>query len=245
MGKKNKRKGHPKPHYRGKPLWQLLENLPNYGVGRLIVRGSFQQDEEHPSYMRILTVDMTSKSIKHPDNPKNANKIRIPVTVERVYRGVIFPRPCNIQSTSYLADFILVPEAEEEKFVRNSKTSSECNYVYWTAGQKKRIRERIGQGMTPEEAKQREREIMAREEAEKNGSTSKESYNQNQSNFEDNFDDDVDEEDESFGSKNFSKDQVQKSSTAAKVTEQGSSCCSKRSFSHKTNEVSAKLTKYN
>lgn len=54
-GKKNKRKGHTKPHYRGKPLQQLLKNLSNHDVGRLIVRGSSH------SYMCILTVDMASK----------------------------------------------------------------------------------------------------------------------------------------------------------------------------------------
>ncbi|XP_018802346.1 PREDICTED: uncharacterized protein LOC108977208 [Bactrocera latifrons] len=225
MGKKNKRKGHPKPHYRGQPLWQLLENLPNHGVGRLIVRGSFQQDEEHPSYMRILTVDMTSKSIKHPDNPKNANKIRIPVTVEKVWRGVIFPRPQNIQSTSYLPDYILIPEAEEEKFVRNAKTASECNYVYWTAGQKKRIRERIEQGMSPEEAKQREKERIALQEAEDEGS------------------DDIDEDDESFGYQHFPEKHVRKNSAAANKTGQETCRGSKRSWPQKSNEVSAKLRK--
>ncbi|XP_011214507.1 uncharacterized protein LOC105234009 [Bactrocera dorsalis] len=240
MGKKNKRKGHPKPHYGGKPLWQLLENLPNHGVGRLIVRGSFRQDEEHPSYMRILTVDMTSKSIKHPDNPKNVNKIRIPVTVEKVWRGVISPKPCNIQSTSYLPDYILIPEAEEEKYVRNAKTASECNYVYWTAGQKKRIKESIEQGMSPEEAKQREKERIALQEAEAGGSTSSGSFNQNQSIFEDNFDDDIDEDDDH---QNFPERQVQKNSASANKIGHGPSRGSKRSWPQKSNKVSAKLRK--
>ncbi|XP_011186150.1 uncharacterized protein LOC105214422 [Zeugodacus cucurbitae] len=242
MGKRNKRRCHPKPYYKGKPLWQLLKNLPNHGVGRLIIRSSFQQDEKQPSYMRILAVDMATKTIKNPNKPNN---IKIPVTVERKLRGVIFPRPVNIQSTSYLSDFMLIPETEEEKLLRNSKTASEYNYVYWSVAQKRRIRKMIAGGMSPEEAKQREKKRKAREDAEVQECAV---LNRNQTNFEDNFDDYIDEEetDELCDSQNFPKEQIQKYPAFSKEKFSGQSYGSKRSCSQSSipEEVSsAKWTK--
>lgn len=41
--------------FKGKPLWEILGNLKNFGVGRLVIRNRFQRYPE-PCYMRILKV---------------------------------------------------------------------------------------------------------------------------------------------------------------------------------------------
>ncbi|XP_053955220.1 uncharacterized protein LOC128861256 [Anastrepha ludens] len=211
--KKKSRGGRPGVHYRGKPLWELLENLPDYGVGRLIIRGSFQQKEDEPSYMRILEVDMASKA---PDKRKK-NKIRVPVKVQRIFRGIKYPRPVNICSTSYLYDFKLVPKDEEEKYISRTKTTNESGYYYRNTGEKKRIRALVAQGFTPYEAKQRELERQARQEAEAEerasvGPSKEPVPKVDQSNFTDQFDDveDEGETEDSFDSDSIPEKKVQK-----------------------------------
>jgi len=41
--------------FKGKPLWEILGNLKNYGVGRIVIRNRFQRYPE-PCYMKILKV---------------------------------------------------------------------------------------------------------------------------------------------------------------------------------------------
>lgn len=43
------------------------------------------------------------------------------VTVEKTWRGVTQPKPVEIYSTSYKADYELVPVADEEKYLNNKK----------------------------------------------------------------------------------------------------------------------------
>ncbi|XP_036345735.1 uncharacterized protein LOC118754979 [Rhagoletis pomonella] len=44
--------------FRGKTLWEIVGNLRDSGVGRLVIRNKFQRYEE-PCYMRILKVEVT------------------------------------------------------------------------------------------------------------------------------------------------------------------------------------------
>lgn len=48
--------------FRGKSLWEIIGNLRDYGVGRLIIRNMFQRYEE-PCYMRILKVEVTPHDV--------------------------------------------------------------------------------------------------------------------------------------------------------------------------------------
>jgi len=41
--------------FKGKPLWEILGNLRNHGVGRIVIRNRLQRYPE-PSYMKILKV---------------------------------------------------------------------------------------------------------------------------------------------------------------------------------------------
>ena len=42
--------------YAGKPLWRILYNLKNFGVGRIVYRNMFQRYPE-PSYYIITQID--------------------------------------------------------------------------------------------------------------------------------------------------------------------------------------------
>lgn len=50
--------------FKGKPLWEILGNLKNFGVGRIVIRNRFQRYPE-PSYMKILKVG----ALPAPDTP--------------------------------------------------------------------------------------------------------------------------------------------------------------------------------
>lgn len=41
--------------FKGKPLWEILANLKNFGVGRIVIRNRFQRYPE-PCYIKILKV---------------------------------------------------------------------------------------------------------------------------------------------------------------------------------------------
>lgn len=42
--------------FKGKTLWEIVGNLKNHGVGRVVVRQMFQRYPE-PSYMKIVKVE--------------------------------------------------------------------------------------------------------------------------------------------------------------------------------------------
>lgn len=50
--------------FKGKPLWEILGNLKNHGVGRIVIR-SAQQKYPEASYMRILKVVGLPDTSKH------------------------------------------------------------------------------------------------------------------------------------------------------------------------------------
>ncbi|KAH8257367.1 hypothetical protein KR038_007837 [Drosophila bunnanda] len=98
--------------FRGNTLWELVSELPNWGVGRMLIRNMFQRYPE-PCYMRILKVQAVD------EQPGEVRKVR--VTVEKTWRGVKQPKPVEIYSTSYKADYELVPEDQEAKYLNNNK----------------------------------------------------------------------------------------------------------------------------
>lgn len=48
--------------FKGKTLWEIVGNLKNFGVGRVVVRNMFQRYPE-PSYMRILKVEASPSPV--------------------------------------------------------------------------------------------------------------------------------------------------------------------------------------
>lgn len=102
---------------KGKPLWEILGNLKNHGVGRMVIRHALQKYPE-PCYMRILKVAALPDTSKHPHDPR---KVR--VLVERTFRGETDPKPKQIDSVSYKPDYMLIPKDEEHRYLNHVKRS--------------------------------------------------------------------------------------------------------------------------
>nr|CAD7596660.1 unnamed protein product [Timema genevievae] len=91
--------------FKGKTLWEILGNLKNFGVGRIVVRSMFERYPE-PSYMKILKVE--------PVTHEDCRKVR--VLIERVFRGRKYPKPVGLYSVSYKADYRLLHKDEEADY---------------------------------------------------------------------------------------------------------------------------------
>lgn len=50
--------------FRGKTLWEIIGNLKNFGVGRIVVRSRMERYPE-PSFMKIVKVE----PLANPENP--------------------------------------------------------------------------------------------------------------------------------------------------------------------------------
>lgn len=48
--------------FKGKTLWEIVGNLKNFGVGRLIARNMFARYPE-PSYIKILNVEALNNEV--------------------------------------------------------------------------------------------------------------------------------------------------------------------------------------
>jgi len=92
--------------FRGKTLWEIVGNLKDYGVGRIIIRNMFQRYEE-PCYMKIVKVDAQPQ----PSEPLKDRHVDI--WVEKVFRGVKYPNPVNMLNVSYKTDYRLIPKDQE------------------------------------------------------------------------------------------------------------------------------------
>ncbi|RLU23420.1 hypothetical protein DMN91_003624 [Ooceraea biroi] len=97
----------------GKPLWEILGNLKNYGVGRIVIRSRFQRYPE-PSYLRILKV----AALPPPTEAYSDRKVM--VLAERVFRGMKDPKPIQIDSASYKADYMLIPKDKEHLYTESN-----------------------------------------------------------------------------------------------------------------------------
>jgi small subunit ribosomal protein S34 len=48
--------------FRGKTLWEFVGNLKNFGVGRIVVRSTFERYPE-PSYLKICKVEALANEV--------------------------------------------------------------------------------------------------------------------------------------------------------------------------------------
>lgn len=110
----------------GKTLWEIVGNLKNYGVGRLVYTQKLLRYPE-PSYYKILKVT----PIQHDGNLENPheNFRKVIVLVANVFRGRLDPEVREIFSTSYKPDFRLVPKHEEQDWI-NKTLAVERNVKY-------------------------------------------------------------------------------------------------------------------
>ncbi|XP_050547378.1 uncharacterized protein LOC126909053 [Daktulosphaira vitifoliae] len=89
----------------GKTLWEIIGNLKNAGVGRLITRNSYDRYEE-PSFFKVLAVEPTAQI------ENSARKVI--VHVEKIFRGNHYKEPIEIFRVSYKPDYRLIPKDEEQ-----------------------------------------------------------------------------------------------------------------------------------
>jgi len=100
--------------YHGKPLFHILSNLKNFGVGRIIARSSFEAEVTHaekPSFYRILWVQPLMDSGSEQGR----------VVAERVRNGVRYTQPVQLQEIAPIPDFKLVSKSEEESYCKWDK----------------------------------------------------------------------------------------------------------------------------
>lgn len=48
--------------FKGKTLWEIVGNLKNFGVGRIVVRSTFERYPE-PSYLKICKVEALANEV--------------------------------------------------------------------------------------------------------------------------------------------------------------------------------------
>lgn len=98
--------GKPSKHV-GKTLFEILCNLKNFGIGRMVIRSHFHKYKE-PSYYII-------KKVEPQMDPENKWGY---VWTESVFRGRKFPELEKLDST-FLPDFQLIPKDDEHTFLEN------------------------------------------------------------------------------------------------------------------------------
>lgn len=91
-------------------MWEILGNLKNYGVGRMVIRSQYQRYPE-ASYMRILKV----AALPNPSDSYDPRKVV--ALVERTFRGETSKNPVQIESVSYKSDYVLIPKDQEAKYL--------------------------------------------------------------------------------------------------------------------------------
>ncbi|KAG8233799.1 hypothetical protein J437_LFUL008019 [Ladona fulva] len=104
--------------FRGKSLWEIVGNLKDFGVGRMVVRSNLERYPE-PSYMRVVKVEAVAK---------NEGIRRVQVWVEKVFRGRKYPNPIKIFLASYKKDYRLIPKDEEEVYAKGTKPAESSSY---------------------------------------------------------------------------------------------------------------------
>nr|CAH7727077.1 unnamed protein product [Callosobruchus chinensis] len=99
--------------YKGKTLWEILGNLKNNGVGRIVARSKFE------CYYKILKVE----TLANPQEPSVDSLRKVRALVEKTFRGKTFPKPVLLESSTYKTDYKLIPKDEEEKYCKKPVSS--------------------------------------------------------------------------------------------------------------------------
>jgi len=89
----------------GKTLWEIIGNLRNAGIGRLVTRNTYKRYDE-PCFFKILSVEPTAQIENQPR--------KMIVFVEKIFRGKRYNDPVEIYSVSYKPDYLLIPKDEEQ-----------------------------------------------------------------------------------------------------------------------------------
>ncbi|XP_058809842.1 uncharacterized protein LOC131675035 [Phymastichus coffea] len=99
--------------FKGKTLWEILGNLKNFGIGRIVARNRFQRYSE-PCYNKILKTEV----LQNP-KPSYDEQRKVIVLVENIFRNLKNNQPVQIESASYKTDYFLVPKYKEYEFCKS------------------------------------------------------------------------------------------------------------------------------
>lgn len=74
--------------FKGKTLWEIVGNLKDFGVGRIVIRNMFQRYKE-PCFMKIVKVEA------QPDD-QDASKLvtKPPIQTQTIHKFQILPFFC-------------------------------------------------------------------------------------------------------------------------------------------------------
>ncbi|XP_064619456.1 small ribosomal subunit protein mS34-like [Lineus longissimus] len=105
--------------YYGKTLYEILCQLKNFGVGRMVIRESFYNRYPEPSYYTITksTPDMSDKTLRHGR-----------AFAKRVFRGVKIPEEERI-TTGYKPDWRLIHKDEEAEIKKQDAPKREPRII--------------------------------------------------------------------------------------------------------------------
>lgn len=67
-----------KTDFRGNTLWEIVGNLPDWGVGRMVIRNMFQRYPE-PCYLRILKVQAVDEKVSGTQHKRELLLIYLPI----------------------------------------------------------------------------------------------------------------------------------------------------------------------
>jgi len=90
----------------GRPLWEILLNLKDFGAGRLVIRSKYERYPE-PTYYRILSAE--PHVFEYPANMKGI------VMVEPTFRGRTLA-PFDLGSVAHFDDYRLLHKHEEQEY---------------------------------------------------------------------------------------------------------------------------------
>uniref|UniRef100_A0A1B6EQ94 28S ribosomal protein S34, mitochondrial n=1 Tax=Cuerna arida TaxID=1464854 RepID=A0A1B6EQ94_9HEMI len=107
----------PSTHHVGKSLWEIVGNLKNFGVGRLVKRNIYERYPE-PTYFRILKVE----TLPPPTDTRDLRKVR--AYTEKVFRGRKSEKIFEICHESWKPDYVLVPKSEEKTLIEKAEAAA-------------------------------------------------------------------------------------------------------------------------
>ncbi|KAF5269994.1 hypothetical protein FQR65_LT05793 [Abscondita terminalis] len=99
--------------FKGKTLWEIVGNLKNFGVGRVVVRSMLERYPE-PSYLKIVKVE----TLPNPETNTPDDTRKVQVWVEKTFRGRKYPDLIPMMGATYKADYRLLPKDEVEEYCK-------------------------------------------------------------------------------------------------------------------------------
>ncbi|XP_055924998.1 uncharacterized protein LOC129956961 [Argiope bruennichi] len=98
--------------YTGNYLFEILNNLKNYGIGRVLMRNSYKKYPELSFYVIRKVVPLRELIGVGPEEMVYGN-----VWAEEVFRGRKLEGMKLIQDPTYLPDWHLIPREDEDEYL--------------------------------------------------------------------------------------------------------------------------------